>query len=182
MDTIYTPRLTMKILDESAAGDVLDFYLENPEFEKYEPERAFNFYSNEHMASTLKFERDVIRKKLGLRLWIFESDSPYKIIGTVSFQNVMRNVYRSCQLGYKIHKDYQRRGYATEAVTFACRKVFKELDIHRIEAYTMPENQPSVRLLEKVGFTREGIARDKAQVMGVWQDHLVFSLLETDIL
>lgn len=182
MDTIYTPRLTMSILDESAAGDVLDFYLENPEFEKYEPERAFNFYTNEHMASTLKFERDVIRKKLGLRFWIFESDSPYKIIGTVSFQNVMRNVYRSCQLGYKIHKDYQRQGYATEAVTFACRKVFKELDIHRIEAYTMPENQPSVRLLEKVGFTREGIARDKAQVNGIWQDHLVFSLLETDIL
>ena len=80
MDTIYTPRLTMKILDESAAGDVLDFYTENPEFEKYEPERVFNFYTNEHMASTLKYERDVIRKKLGLRLWIFESDSPYKII------------------------------------------------------------------------------------------------------
>ncbi|MBR5338045.1 MAG: GNAT family N-acetyltransferase [Lachnospiraceae bacterium] len=178
---LYTERLILKILDESAAGDVVDFYVENPEFEKYEPKRVFNFYTNNYMASTMKYEREVIEKKLGLRFWIFEKESPYKIIGTVSFQNVMRNVYKSCQLGYKIHKAYQQKGYATEAVGFACRVAFRELDVHRIEAYTMPENIPSARLLEKLGFSYEGIARQKAEVNGKWADHMIFSLLESEV-
>ncbi len=180
-DAYYTDRLVLKVLDERAAGDVLDFYVENPEFERYEPERVYNFYTNDHMASTLRFEFDVIRRKMGLRLWLFEKKSPYKIIGTVSFQNVMRNVYHSCQLGYKIHKSYQQMGYATEAVRFACDLAFKELDLHRIEAYTMPDNTPSLRLLERVGFTCEGTAREKACVHGEWRDHMVYSLLEGEL-
>lgn len=181
MEEIYTPRLILKTLDESAAGDVLDFYVENPEFAQFEPARPFNFYTNEHMASTLKYEMEVMQKKLGLRLWIFEEASPYKIVGTVSFQNFMRNVYKSCQLGYKIHKDYQGKGYATEAVKNACGIIFEEYDIHRIEALTMPSNEASKRVLEKVGFTYEGLARDKALIQDVWEDHQVYSLLQTDI-
>ena len=178
---LYTERLLLRVLDETFAGDVVDFYIANPEFEKYEPQRVFNYYTINYMASNLKFERDVIEKKMGLRLWIYEKDNPDKIIGTVSFQNVMRGVYRTCQLGYKIHKEYQRKGYGEEAVGFACRVAFRELDIHRIEAYTMPENLPSARLLEKLGFTYEGIARDKAQICGKWEDHMIFSLLETEV-
>lgn len=180
IERIYTPRLELKILDASAAGDVLDFYLENPEFEKYEAERSFDFYTNDHMRRTLDYEYQVISKMMGLRLWVFEAGNPYKIIGTVSFQNMIYNVYKSCQIGYKFHKNYQSKGYATEAVTHACKEVFETMDIHRIEAYTMPENTPSKRLLERVGFTYEGLSRDRALIQGEWKNHLLYSLLSED--
>ena len=179
-DTFFGPRLTFKVLNERAAGDVLDFYLENPDFEQFEPERMPNFYTNEHMASTLRYEYEVIQKAMGLRLWVFETRSPFKIIGTVSFQNVLKTPYRSCQLGYKIHRAYRNRGFGTEAVTYACKRAFSFLDIHRIEAFTMPDNLHSINLLERVGFTPEGRARDKALIQGEWRDHLIYSLLSTD--
>ena len=180
IETIYTPRLEMRVLDGSAAGDVLDFYMENPEFEHYEAERSFEFYTYDHMKRTLEYEYQVISKMMGLRLWVFEANAPYKIIGTVSFQNMIYNVYKSCQIGYKFHKNYQNKGYAREAVTNACKEGFDVFDIHRIEAYTMPDNLPSKRLLEKVGFTFEGLSRDRAMIRGQWEDHMLYSLLKTD--
>lgn len=180
-DDIRTERLILRILDERAAGDVLDFYTENPEFADFEPERPFNFYTYDHMAANLKYEYDVIKKRMGLRLWLFEADTPYRIAGTVSFRNVMRGAFNSCQIGYKIHKDYQGRGYATEAVREACKALFSKGEIHRIEAVTMPDNYPSKRVLAKVGFTYEGVMRDRAIIQGQWRDHELYSLLETDM-
>lgn len=182
MEGIYTPRLILTTLDENAAGDVLDFYLENPEFEDFEPQRPYNFYTYEQMAKTLKYEKDVMKRSLGMRYWIFEQESPYKIIGTVSFQNFLISVYHSCQIGYKIHKDYQKMGYATEAVRAACEEIFEEFDIHRIEALTMPVNEPSKKVLKKAGFLYEGLAREKALIKNVWEDHEVYSLIKSDIL
>ncbi len=180
IDRIETPRLILKTLDETAAGDVLDFYSENPEFAEFEPERPFNFYTNDHMAATLRYESDIIKKQMGLRLWIFAKENPYRIIGTVSFRNVIRGAFGSTQIGYKIHRDVREKGYATEAVRWACDRVFKDFDIHRIEAYTLPDNFPSMRVLAKVGFKEEGTVRDMALIQGAWRNHIQYGLLETD--
>ena len=181
MQDIYTPNLVLKVLDGSAAGDVLDFYSENPDFEEYEPARPFNFYTNEYMREILDYEAKVIAQKRGLRLWVFEAASPYKVIGTVSFHNMIMNVYKSCQLGYKFHKDYRHKGYATEGVRCACKVAFEEYDLHRIEAYTMPTNNSSKNLLKRIGFQYEGVARDHALIKREWRDHELYSLLENDI-
>jgi ribosomal-protein-alanine N-acetyltransferase len=49
-----------------------------------------------------------------------------------------------------------------------------------IEAGCLPTSTPSIRLLEKVGFSREGYAREYLCIDGVWQDHLLFALLRGD--
>ena len=58
--------------------------------------------------------------------------------------------------------------------------LFGELNLHRIEAACIPSNAPSIRVLEKCGFTREGLARRYLCINGVWQDHLLFGLLHED--
>lgn len=50
--------------------------------------------------------------------------------------------------------------------------------MHRIEAMVHPKNQPSIALLESVGFEREGIAREAARLSGSWQDMYRYSLLQ----
>ena len=57
---------------------------------------------------------------------------------------------------------------------------FANLRLHRIEAACLPTNQRSIRLLEGAGFRREGLARAYLRINGVWQDHLLYGLLESD--
>jgi ribosomal-protein-alanine N-acetyltransferase len=58
--------------------------------------------------------------------------------------------------------------------------VFDTLRLHRIEAACLPGNVASIRLLEKAGFSREGVARRYLRINDAWQDHLLFALLEDD--
>jgi len=58
--------------------------------------------------------------------------------------------------------------------------VFASLRLHRLEAACLPHNEASMRLLESVGFEREGYARAYLRIAGRWQDHVLFALLDTD--
>jgi ribosomal-protein-alanine N-acetyltransferase len=68
----------------------------------------------------------------------------------------------------------------TAALRVLLPSLFGELNLHRIEAACIPTNAPSIRVLEKCGFTREGLARRYLCINGVWQDHLLFGLLHED--
>ena len=58
--------------------------------------------------------------------------------------------------------------------------VFELLGLHRLEAACIPENEPSRRLLLKLGFHEEGLARRYLQIDGQWRDHVLFALLEDE--
>jgi [ribosomal protein S5]-alanine N-acetyltransferase len=58
--------------------------------------------------------------------------------------------------------------------------VFQTLGFHRLEAACLPSNTASIKLLEKTGFKREGLARRYLRINGVWQDHLLYALLDSD--
>ena len=55
--------------------------------------------------------------------------------------------------------------------------MFDELNLHRIQAFVLPDNEPSIRLLESHGFKREGIARSNLFLQGEWRDHAQYSLI-----
>jgi ribosomal-protein-alanine N-acetyltransferase len=71
-------------------------------------------------------------------------------------------------------------GHMTAALRVLLPVLFGELNLHRVEAACIPTNAPSIRVLEKCGFTREGLARRYLCINGVWQDHLLFGLLHED--
>jgi len=58
--------------------------------------------------------------------------------------------------------------------------VFGTLRLHRLEAACLPHNEASMRLLESVGFVKEGYARAYLRIDGRWQDHVLFALLDGD--
>jgi len=72
------------------------------------------------------------------------------------------------------------KGHMTEAVRGALRFAFSELALHRVEAACLPNNEPSRRLLEHVGFKHEGLARAYLKINGVWADHLLYAALSSD--
>lgn len=82
-------------------------------------------------------------------------------------------------LGYTFAAEHHGRGYATEAAS-AVVDALCEMGVHRFVATLDPENIPSMRVLEAVGFTFECVARKAADVRGEWVDDLRYSMLAAD--
>jgi len=75
---------------------------------------------------------------------------------------------------------YAGKGLMTAAVKAAVAFAFDALNLNRVEAACLPNNAASIRLLEKVGFTREGYARKFLCIDGLWQDHLLYGMVRDD--
>lgn len=173
--TYETDRLLLSVLDESYSIQVLAFLSRNRTyFDGFELAKADNFYTEDFQRRLLYEEYSMTLKKNRLRFYIFRKENPQRIIGTVSFGN-FRPSFQSCQTGYKLDPLYQHRGYATEALSAAVDIAARELRLHRITAYVLPDNIPSIRLLERLEFAWEGTARDYAMINGIWRDHLQYA-------
>jgi ribosomal-protein-alanine N-acetyltransferase len=114
-----------------------------------------------------------------LRFWFFLKDCPEEIIGSVCFQNFLKDPYQSCSIGYKISHKYIRQGYAFEGVHKGLEIVFNESPLHRVEAFIMPNNEPSLRLIERLSFVYEGVSYSYAHINGIWSDHRRYALIHT---
>lgn len=90
------------------------------------------------------------------------------------------DVYRSGELAYWITPEEWGNGHATEASYLVVDHAFAELGLHRIEASAFESNEASKRVLEKLGFTREGTSRRAAYVDGEWVDVAEFGLLDSE--
>jgi len=124
------------------------------------------------------YQRD-LREEVGYALFIFTT-STGALVGGLSLCNVRRGVTQSGTLGYWVGAKYAKQGYMTAAIRAVIPFVFDSLELHRLEAACLPANSASIRLLEKTGFKREGLARRYLRINGVWQDHLLYALLDTD--
>jgi len=120
-----------------------------------------------------------LREDVGYALFIFAAMSGY-LVGGLTLCNVRRGVTQSCTLGYWIGAKYAQQGYMTAAVRAVIPFVFDSLELHRLEAACLPSNRASIKLLERTGFKREGLARRYLRINGVWQDHLLYALLDSD--
>ena len=103
------------------------------------------------------------------------------LLGGLTLGLVRRGVAQACTLGYWMGQRHAGKGHMTEAVRGALDFAFSELALHRVEAACLPTNEPSRRLLERVGFTREGEARGYLRINGVWADHLLYGILASEL-
>ena len=176
-----TQRLELKVLPNTAAAQVLQFYLDNQKiFEKYETDRPKQFYTEKYQKTLLQCEYNLAVKQSAVRFWVFRKENIAQIIGTISVQDIRRGFYQSCVLGYKFDHRFWRQGYARESISKCIRIIFDEMKLHRIEAQVLPDNIASKRLLMRLGFVPEGMKRQSVKFHGVWQDHEIYALLEGD--
>jgi aminoglycoside 6'-N-acetyltransferase len=81
------------------------------------------------------------------------------------------------EIGFTLARSWWGRGYATEAVGRVLERLFAEDGLHRVSAECDARNEASARLLERVGFRREGRRRAHTWIKGEWTDDLLFGLL-----
>lgn len=110
-----------------------------------------------------------------------DSPTPDKLIGTCGF-HVWEQVHRRCDIGYELNSAYWGRGYMTEIVHGLVRWCFENLDLHRVQADCTDGNMGSQRVLEKVGFTLEGIWRENCFEHGRFVSLRQYGLLRREYL
>ena len=103
-----------------------------------------------------------------------------RLAGQVTVDNIVRGALRSGYLGYWIDREAAGRGMASLAVALVCDHAFGEVGLHRLQADIRPENLPSQRLVERLGFHREGLFRRYLDIAGDWRDHVAYALLAED--
>lgn len=102
------------------------------------------------------------------------------LVGGLTLANIRRGVAQAGSLGYWIGEPFARHGLMSGALQGLVPFAFESLRLHRLEAACIPSNAASIRLLEKMGFVREGYAREYLCINGLWQDHLLFARLNGD--
>lgn len=109
-------------------------------------------------------------------LFVFREDDD-ALLGGVTLSNVRRGVAQTASLGYWAGQMHAGKGYITAAVRAVVRYAFEDLELHRVEAACQPDNMASRRVLEKAGFTQEGMARAYLKINGAWRDHILFGIV-----
>jgi [ribosomal protein S5]-alanine N-acetyltransferase len=120
-----------------------------------------------------------VREDRAYPFFIFRQND-YALLGGITLSNVSRGMTQTATLGYWMGERHAGKGHMTAAVRAIAPFAFSALRLHRLEAACLPHNAASTRLLEKIGFRREGLARGLVCINGRWQDHIVFALLADD--
>lgn len=146
----------------------------------WEPAWARDELTKAAFRRRLRFYDREARDDRGYAFFLF-STTDQVLIGGVTLSHVRRGVSQSAMIGYWIGAGQAGNGYMTRAVGVLLPFAFETLNLNRLEAATLPHNKPSIGVLERNGFQREGLLRDYLKINGSWRDHLLYSRLAKDV-
>ena len=117
--------------------------------------------------------------QVGIRWGIARKETPDTLIGTCGY-NIWIPSSRRAIVGYDLARDHWKQGIMREALKRVLDFGFGTMELNRIEALVFPENLPSHRLLQKLGFQREGVLREYEFLKGKFVDLTMYSLLRRE--
>lgn len=104
-----------------------------------------------------------------------------RIVGQLTVSSITWGSAMMATLGYWVDQDRAGRGIAPTAVAMATDHCFRQLGLHRMEINIRPENGPSLRVVEKLGFRDEGYRERYLHINGSWADHRSFALTSEEV-
>jgi ribosomal-protein-alanine N-acetyltransferase len=102
-----------------------------------------------------------------------------EVAGRCSYTNIVKGAFEACHLGFSLAESAQGRGLMKKTLQITNRYCFEQMGLHRIMANHLPSNVRSERLLESLGFEREGYAREYLKIAGAWEDHVLRALINS---
>lgn len=171
---LVSDRLILRRVRPDDAPVVLAGY-GNPEINRH---MSVEYHSLEEVQVQLDWYESLWSGGSGL-WWGFCLKQEGTMIGNGGFHS-WNQQHKSAELGYWVLSEFQRQGYASEAIRLMCNHAFTHMDLHRIEAVVETDNLGSGNLLRKNGFTLEGIRRECEWKNNGFIDLQIWSRLSTD--
>ncbi len=174
-----TPRMRLRTLGHGDADEFLRVVaVSRAEWAPWLPSRPRG--STDADVFEQELERTTRGRAAGthLRLAGFLEDG--RLAGLFSLNEIVRGPFESAYAAWSVSADQTGRGLGTEGVRALLAIAFSEppdgLGLHRVQANVIPRNAPSLRIAEKVGMRREGIALRYLRIAGRWEDHVLFAM------
>lgn len=166
------------ILREVGADDCAEIYelYSNADVVKYMPFTPFT--SVQDARDEMHWYQKIFKEQSGLR-WMIEDRESKKVVGTCGFLNYEK-IHNRIEIGYDLTPDFWGKGIMTEVVQCVVDFGFLNMSLNKIEAKIEPENEASIRLMNKLGFYKEGVLRQHELEKGKYVDLAVFSKLRSE--
>lgn len=178
LPTLETPRLTIEHISAAHAPLLAEFFRRNDaHLARWDPPRPRGICSASFWKAECKRAVDEHNNGLVARWALFLRGDESQVIGRINYTQIARGPFQSCVLGYAIDAAFEKRGLMHEALGATIAHVFAVMQLHRIQASYIPENLRSGRLLQRLGFRREGVAPQYLFIDGAWRDHVVTALI-----
>ena len=178
--TIETERLTLRpprhsdyrpwVALRSASRDFL---------QEWEPTWAADHLSRKGFTNRVYWANRSVKQGTALPVFLIRREDQ-ALLGALTLSNIRRGPAQAGTTGYWVGERYARQGYMREALVAMVHYAFNTLDLSRLEAGCLPENDASRGLLEKVGFKYEGVAQSYLQINGRWRNHVLYANLRHD--
>jgi len=149
------------------------FYLENEHLTSWEPRREHSL-----PAWNARLKQRVQETNQEKAVFFISIDSRSGDIKAVcNLTNIIREPFHACYMGFAVSKEHEGKGQMFELCNYVVDYAFKELQLNRVMANYMPKNSRSEKLLNRLGFEREGYAKKYLKINGQWEDHVLTSIL-----
>ncbi len=113
--------------------------------------------------------------------WFVQRRDEQRVIATISVVDTDVSG-KIATVGYTLSAEHQHKGYAIEMLEAVLRYLFLEMGVYRVQAKVMPQNTPSIRLLERVGMKREALLRGGAFCKTECVDVYLYALLQPEFI
>lgn len=175
---IRTARLHVRLARPGMQAAMASFLRDNFEghLDRWSPPTAPAFFTESFWQERLGIAVEEFDVGRSARFVLQQGPERGPILGTCNYTNIVRGPFLACHLGYQVARGEEGRGLMAEALRATNAFMFDALHLHRIMANHRPENARSARLLERLGFVKEGLARDYLFIDGAWRDHVLMSL------
>ena len=167
----HTRHAHIRLLGADDAAELLDYYWRNrTHLASWEPARSPDFYDQESMLNRILEAEGDFHTGKHVKLGAFDQQSG-KMLASIDFSQIVWGPMQSCYLGYSIDAQQQGKGFMQEFLPPCIAFMFREISLHRIQASYMVDNHRSAKLLQHLGFVKEGTARQYLHINGQWEDH-----------
>jgi len=143
-------------------------------WEATNPYRAMSF----DVRSSIRSLQTNARAGFGLPFAI-EYDGEFA--GQLNVSGITYGSLSSATIGYWVSERFAGKGVTPAAVALASDYAFFQVGLHRMEICIRPENAPSLRVVQKLGFRYEGLRRRYIHINGDWRDHFCFALVAEEL-
>ncbi len=134
--------------------------------------------NHQEAVQEIKFWGGLFYRKQSV-FWAISEENTDNLIGTIGY-NSWNLHNRRAEISYDLMSEYWRQGIMTRVLTNTLIFGFKEMSLYRIEARTMLDNIPSQKILDKLGFKKEGVLRGYRFIRGEPVDIVIYSILKKD--
>ena len=175
LPTLQTPRLTLRSLEVSDDADV---------FAVFSDPMVMRYWDG----AVMKTREDAMKyidhihhgfRRRELFQWGIADRETSAVLGTCTLTH-FSPIHERAEIGFAIRQERWGQGLGSEAVAAVVAFAFEKLNLHRIEADVDPRNERSLRVVERLGFRREGHIRERYYINGERQDAVILGLLRPD--